>query len=867
MSKDALALKYRPKKIGDLVGQDHVRQVLTNSIKGNKYHHSYIFAGNLGCGKCITGDSIVCTPNGLRRISSIVPSDTSNNMLISTINEPVFDETGVGISEYGYFEKNADTIFLQTSDGFSIEGTREHPIRCLNANGDIVWKRIDQISIGDILPVVRNDCIINFRAKNIVFNFCEKEKLNYASNKFKNSSSINSSIARMNSLSLDFVPNKQFARSVGYIVAEAHVSDNKFSLSNTDESMVNEVSMAFENLGISFSKYSDKRRDKEQKIISSSSSCFSEFLKSMDLNNLSADKVIPEFVLEWPRDLLIEFLRGYFEGDGGLDGNRVSACSISEKLIYDIQRILLSFGILSRVSFRKKKCANSKNKDKEFDAWQISITGQDINIFAEKIGFISERKQDKLLELCEKTSGFRHFDILPGWMSRLVDMKSSLPITKSGKIKVNQKWVCAPRWQGKVVSSKEQNATYNIMQKALIYFKEVVVLCRNDGCLLDVVLKCEKYINLIERVISSNYYYSSVSKIENRKSDVYDLCKSKSDHSFFANGFINHNTSAARIFAASVNNPDGATLEPDLNNEIVQKIFLGKHADVKEIDAASNGSIDNIRDIKQSIQYNPIECRRRFVIIDESHRLSGAAAEAALKMIEEPPENCIFILCTTEADKLKDTIQSRCLSLRFNKVSWNLIFQHLKNVADAEGMTYEERALRIAARKSKGSIRNALQNLQMLSTFSPEGCITADIAKQALYAVDESHYFELVDAIMKPDAGEAMLIIDSMIADGRDVGEVMDGLVGHIRNLLIIITCPSTKGLLFMTEDEVKRYVHQLENLPGKDKAQLLLEMFEYIAEASRGIALNLNPQTMFEAFVVKAIIQSQIHKNSRMAT
>tara|TARA_B100001778_G_scaffold334029_1_gene344076 strand:- start:4087 stop:5220 length:1134 start_codon:yes stop_codon:yes gene_type:complete len=329
----------------------------------------------------------------------------------------------------------------------------------------------------------------------------------------------------------------------------------------------------------------------------------------------------------------------------------------------------------------------------------------------------------------------------------------------------------------------------------------------------------------------------------------------------FAGKFGCGKTSTARIFAASVNNPDGASLEPDLDNEIVQKIFTGKHPDVKELDAAATRSIDDIRELKQSIQYNPIECRRRFVIIDEAHRLTGAAAEAALKMIEEPPENCIFILCTTDADKLKDTIHSRCLSLRFNKIAWNLIHQHLKMVADAEGLKYEEKALKVAARKSKGSLRNALQNLQMLITFTSGEEITADIAKQALSAVDESHYFELVDAIVKPDAGDAMRIIDLMIADGRDVGEVLDGLVGHIRNLLIIKTCPSTKGLLYLTDDEKKRYVHQLNSLPGNDKAQLLVEMFEYIAEASRGIALNLSPQTMFEAFVVRAIIQSQTHK------
>lgn len=329
----------------------------------------------------------------------------------------------------------------------------------------------------------------------------------------------------------------------------------------------------------------------------------------------------------------------------------------------------------------------------------------------------------------------------------------------------------------------------------------------------------------------------------------------------FAGKFGAGKTSSARIFAASVNNPKGASLEPDLESDIIKKIFLGKHPDIIEIDAAANGSVDGIRDLKQSIQYNPIECRKKFVILDECHRLSSAAAEAALKMIEEPPPNVIFVLCTTDADKLKDTIHSRCLPLRFNKIAWNLIFQHLKNVAQQEGLKFEDKALKIAARKSKGSLRNALQNLEMLVTFAGGEDITSEVAKNALATIDESHYFDLVDAIIKPDAGDAMRIIDAMIVDGSDVGEVLDGFVGHLRNLMIIKTCASTKGLLYLTDDEVKRYIHQLGLMPGSNKTQLLLDMISYLGEANRGISLNLNPQVMFESFVVKAIMTFHEHK------
>lgn len=340
------------------------------------------------------------------------------------------------------------------------------------------------------------------------------------------------------------------------------------------------------------------------------------------------------------------------------------------------------------------------------------------------------------------------------------------------------------------------------------------------------------------------------------------ISQGKMHHAYiFAGKFGCGKTSAARIFAASVNNPGNPSLDPDLNSDLVQAIFKGKHPDVRELDAAATRSIDDIRDIKDSIKYNPLECRRRFIIIDEAHRLTGAAAEAALKMIEEPPKNCIFILCTTDPDKLKDTIHSRCMALKFNKISWNAIYNHLSYVSKQEGIEIDDMSLKIAARKSHGSLRSALQNLQMLITFAGSEKITSDFAQTVLSAVDESLYINFVDAISKPDVGEAMRIIDQLLSDGRDVGDVLDGLVGHLRNLIIIKTCPSTKGILHLTDAEKKNLLKHLENLPSQNTVPFLCEMVKLLQDVNRSINMNMNPQTVLEVFAVNAAISCSQYK------
>lgn len=310
-------------------------------------------------------------------------------------------------------------------------------------------------------------------------------------------------------------------------------------------------------------------------------------------------------------------------------------------------------------------------------------------------------------------------------------------------------------------------------------------------------------------------------------------------------------TSVARIFAASINSPLGPTLDPERDSDLVKKIYDGKCFDIIEIDAASNRGIEDVRELRNRIQYSPTECRCRFVIIDECHALTGAAAEAALKMIEEPPRDVIFILATTDAQKLKATIHNRCLPLRFNKVHWNQIFGHLISVAKKESMDFEENALKIAARVSGGSIRNALQNLQLLATYVGSSKITEVIASQVLSAVDDNKYFELIDCVIKNNAGEAMRILDVILGDGKDVVEIIKGIVAHLRNLLVISTASSTNGLLFLTEEEKKKYIFQRQGV----SIELIVEMMTFLQEVNKGLMLNMNAQILLETFIVKSII------------
>lgn len=322
-------------------------------------------------------------------------------------------------------------------------------------------------------------------------------------------------------------------------------------------------------------------------------------------------------------------------------------------------------------------------------------------------------------------------------------------------------------------------------------------------------------------------------------------------------------TTSARILAAMENCKEGPTLEPCGKCTNCIEIFSGKSLDIKEIDAASNRGVDDIRQIKDDIRYSPMQCRTKYVILDEAHSLTAVAAEALLKSIEEPPPHVRFILCTTEAFALKPTIHSRCQTLQFTKVSWHQIYGHLVNVARQENMSFEEEALKLAAKRSKGSVRDSLQNLQALKDFSGADKITLDAAQKALGSISESVYFDLVSHIMTPDVPKAMLKINDLVVTARNSEQIIKGLEEHLSNLLVIAACKENVAGLGFTEDEVKRYANQAQTA----RPIIVSKMLSMLIDVQRAVSLNLDIQNYLEKFVVDSIIEkAKLTKDSKKA-
>jgi DNA polymerase-3 subunit gamma/tau len=313
-------------------------------------------------------------------------------------------------------------------------------------------------------------------------------------------------------------------------------------------------------------------------------------------------------------------------------------------------------------------------------------------------------------------------------------------------------------------------------------------------------------------------------------------------------------TTTARIVAAMLNCEahKGPTAEPCGKCQMCREIFEGRCNDVREINAADNRKIEDIRALVEYVrECKTLIARYKVVILDEVHALTPEAAESALKLIEEPPSNVIFILATTDAQKMKATIHSRCMPFRFGKVAWPQLLTHLKSVAEQENIEADDAALRLAARLSKGSPRNALNNLQQLITFAGGQKITAEIAQNALGAVSENDYFALVDAIVSKDASSGMKIIQSVFGHGQDVEQITNGLLEHLRTLMVMTSCKDTAGLIYLSDEEKKKFGHQY----AKVNIKFVVAMIKLLYEATSKVMVNLNPQTLFETFLIQSII------------
>ena len=269
-------------------------------------------------------------------------------------------------------------------------------------------------------------------------------------------------------------------------------------------------------------------------------------------------------------------------------------------------------------------------------------------------------------------------------------------------------------------------------------------------------------------------------------------------------------TTCARIFAKTINclNPPtpGEACE---ECESCRSFNEGRSLNIQELNASANNSVDDIRAIIDQVRIPPQIGRYKVIILDEVHMLSAAASNALLKTLEEPPSYVIFILATTEKQKILPTILSRCQIFDFNRMTIDNIIQELHHVADKEGITCDESALNLVAQKADGGMRDALSIFDQLNNYAG-GNITRQAALESLNVLDYEYYFSMVDLLLDYKVGDALVLLGDIINKGFDAGMFIGGLASHLRDLLVCkdkVTLP----LLDVGSDLRERYGSQAE--------------------------------------------------------
>ncbi len=306
-------------------------------------------------------------------------------------------------------------------------------------------------------------------------------------------------------------------------------------------------------------------------------------------------------------------------------------------------------------------------------------------------------------------------------------------------------------------------------------------------------------------------------------------------------------TSMAKILAASLNCVNGPTITPCGVCDSCRSIADATSLDVIEMDAASNNSVDDIRDLREKVAYAPVSGRHKVYILDEAHMLSTAAWNAFLKTLEEPPPHTIFVLATTEANKVLPTVVDRCHRFDFARPTQQQIAGVLRRVADAEGIEIPDEASALIARSATGSFRDALGTLEQLVAYSG-AAVTLDDVLAVLGAADADLLFGAVDAVAGGDARAALLAAARLADSGRDVGRFFGDLEAHLRGLMIVQTLGAVPDELRVTAEQDARMAEQASRVGEA----AVLRLLDLVANALRAMKDGADPRTQLELALIK---------------
>jgi DNA polymerase-3 subunit gamma/tau len=307
-------------------------------------------------------------------------------------------------------------------------------------------------------------------------------------------------------------------------------------------------------------------------------------------------------------------------------------------------------------------------------------------------------------------------------------------------------------------------------------------------------------------------------------------------------------TSMAKILAASLNCERGPTIEPCGECDSCRAIAAATSLDVIEMDAASNNSVEDIRELRESVVFAPVSGRHKVYILDEAHMLSQAAWNAFLKTLEEPPPATVFVLATTEAQKVPATVVDRCHRFDFQRPTVEQISSVLTRAAAAESIEAPPEAIAAIARAATGSFRDALGTLEQLVTYSGQRIELADVLA-VLGVADEQLLTSAFEAVHAGDARETLLTVARCLAGGRDASAFMRDLEARARELLVVQTLGEVPSELSLTPEIDARLAEQAARVNGAEVVRVL----DLIGAALEAVRAGAEPRTQLELALVKA--------------
>lgn len=307
-------------------------------------------------------------------------------------------------------------------------------------------------------------------------------------------------------------------------------------------------------------------------------------------------------------------------------------------------------------------------------------------------------------------------------------------------------------------------------------------------------------------------------------------------------------TSAAKIFAKAINCLNPINGSPCGECEVCKTLSDPSNIDVVEIDAASNNGVNEIRDLREKVQYPPVSCKYKVYIVDEVHMLTGAAFNALLKTLEEPPKHAVFILATTEVHKIPATILSRCMRFDFRLISTERIATLIAGIYDEQGKSYEKEAVFAIAKAGEGSVRDALSIADIAISYGT-GKLTYDDVMEILGSSNEELLGEFIKALLDSDAGAVLGTVDKLASLGKSMGVLTKDITNTIRNLLIVKTCANANEILGLPRHKF----NQVKNLADNVSEERLLRILSIFSDAENVLKYSNHPRVVFETAAVKA--------------